>query len=672
MKSSIKYISVLFSLACVFSCVEEKFDDNLNTNDPNIIQFGIAKDSKTVYDESDPRQINWVSGDKISIYSAQALGDLKRADYSVTPSSDAKKDGTITAVTSSQQLKWGSDNAHTFYAVYPNDGGISIASDGRITFPSYHTQYVDFNPVDKIDTMYITKPRMSNYAYMVAKNTVNPLATPGPVFLNFKPIMTTLEVIVRGRKANLADVTVTGITIGFELPKNSNSTQFVYNVNGGTNGNGELEMQGTSSELKQETIFVGIKGPVNNGNAQDYVVLQPGEAVKLTVFIPPMEINGGKPIKIRVHATGNTEVVATLAAEIKPSSKRVIKLPAYPQASQTPTGNNWLTLLNDEIYVSQLSIPGTHDAATGDGTTFDLGKTQEKTLDEQFEMGIRAFDLRPARNSNGEIIIAHGLVATTYNWDAIMEKFKLFLENNPGEFVIIFFKHETEYATLNFITQPNSTAKWQSAMTTKLNAIKGVINPSTNKPYVIDFRPDLTIGDMRGRILFLCRDWTPYNNDKTTIVGGFTGWSHGPEGAEVDIYYNSTIKGKMNHQDTFSSNEAGSGDYVTIKWGAINNLLEKSRYFHTDPNMVNRWSLNHTSGYVGGTSTTNAYRENAANNHVKFYNKITGADWLGSTGIILSDFVGARKSGSYPVYGDLLPQAIIDNNYKFRMKRRGE
>ena len=49
--------------------------------------------------------------------------------------------------------------------------------------------------------------------------------------------------------------------------------------------------------------------------------------------------------------------------------------------------------LDDNIYVSQLSIPGTHDAATGDGTTFSLGKTQDMTLDQQFEMGIRAFDL---------------------------------------------------------------------------------------------------------------------------------------------------------------------------------------------------------------------------------------------------------------------------------------
>ena len=30
---------------------------------------------------------------------------------------------------------------------------------------------------------------------------------------------------------------------------------------------------------------------------------------------------------------------------------------------------------------------------------------------------------------------------------------------------------------------------------------------------------------------------------------------------------------------------------------------------------------------------------------------------------MMMDFVGARRSGSTNVYGDLLPQTIIDNNY---------
>ena len=78
------------------------------------------------------------------------------------------------------------------------------------------------------------------------------------------------------------------------------------------------------------------------------------------------------------------------------------------------------------------------------------------------------------------------------------------------------------------------------------------------------------------------------------------------------------------------------------------------------------------SDLTGSISSTDGYRENAGNNNIKLYNFINSSSWCGSTGIILMDFVGVHTSGSYTVYGDLCPQAIIDNNYKYRMKRKGE
>ena len=61
-------------------------------------------------------------------------------------------------------------------------------------------------------------------------------------------------------------------------------------------------------------------------------------------------------------------------------------------------------------------------------------------------------------------------------------------------------------------------------MLEKLNVMKNTINPSTNQSYTIDFRPDLTVGEMRGKILFMCRSWTKYN-DAGPVVGGYHDWS---------------------------------------------------------------------------------------------------------------------------------------------------
>jgi len=46
-------------------------------------------------------------------------------------------------------------------------------------------------------------------------------------------------------------------------------------------------------------------------------------------------------------------------------------------------------------------------------------------------------------------------------------------------------------------------------------------------------------------------------------------------------------------------------------------------------------------------------------------------DWVGNctaTGMIMMDWVGNFKSGRYEVYGDLLPQAIINNNFNYFKK----
>jgi len=623
--------------------------------------------SRTVYDEDDIYQINWTDGDKIRICCEEAE-DIKRADYEVIAPLDEQHKHKSTLKYNENGLKWGSDNGtHHFYAVYPADGSRVNVSNGIATFTHNRNQLCTVTgPVDA-NGHYATQPDMQN-AYMAAHLATGPV---NEVFLTFRPVMTTLNITVRGREAtNTGNITITGISIiNNNVPSpNATNGKFQYDI-----ANGQMAYSKNDAATPgTETTFVRIK------NGDDYSLdLAPGQSVTFTVFLPPLPVDAAHQLDVRVHATGETTQQVTIGGnkdvggntvEYAASSKGNLTLPYFPTEKN---GNNWITPLDDNIYVSQLSIPGTHDAGTGDGTFFRLGKTQELTLDQQFELGIRAFDLRPAVNSNGNVIITHGLVATTFVWSQVMERFKYYLSTNPGEFIIVLIRHENEY-----LSSQNSTANWQTKMQAELQEIQEAVNPATGESYCIDFRPDLTVGDMRGKILFLCRDWTKYDDNGPT-VGGYTGWSHNVNGAEVAIY-NRTARGTMNIQDCYGPKEDGkssvfnTGPFPALKWNAIQTLLDKSMRFHTDASMVNRWSVNHTSGYTSWESTTNAYRKNAANNNVRLYNYINRPAWEGSTGIIVMDFVGARTSGNYTVYGDLCPQAIIDNNYKFLMKRKGE
>ena len=46
----------------------------------------------------------------------------------------------------------------------------------------------------------------------------------------------------------------------------------------------------------------------------------------------------------------------------------------------------WMSGLDDATPFARLSIPGTHDAVTGDGTAFSIGRTQSLGLSAQWDL----------------------------------------------------------------------------------------------------------------------------------------------------------------------------------------------------------------------------------------------------------------------------------------------
>ena len=65
---------------------------------------------------------------------------------------------------------------------------------------------------------------------------------------------------------------------------------------------------------------------------------------------------------------------------------------------------NWMSQLDDNAFICQLSIPGAHDACA---SSFSFpssiaaavsGKVQTKSVEQMLPLGVRAFDLRPDVN----------------------------------------------------------------------------------------------------------------------------------------------------------------------------------------------------------------------------------------------------------------------------------
>ena len=72
--------------------------------------------------------------------------------------------------------------------------------------------------------------------------------------------------------------------------------------------------------------------------------------------------------------------------------------------AQVSDYQNWMSQLDDNAFICQLSIPGAHDACA---SSFSFpssiaaavsGKVQTKSVEQMLPLGVRAFDLRPDVN----------------------------------------------------------------------------------------------------------------------------------------------------------------------------------------------------------------------------------------------------------------------------------
>lgn len=680
MKRNLLKISVFSAvlLVIVSGCKNDELDpDKIADGKGQNVSFTLSgQTTRTVYGEKDEINqkwpIYWADKDSIRIYCNEAE-DVTDAAYQVISTSLDGNSNKGTLNVNENGLKWGSDDGvHNFYAVYPNDVKKAKVENGFAYFALNYNQVCTITK-DAVNGNYIAEPDMKN-AFMVANVSTIPVED---VTLNFRPIMTTLDITVRGRATtNTGTITLTGISI-INNSVNYSMTDdgfFQYDIK-----NNKLV---TSSASEKGIIYTRLKNNINDKN-EYHIDIDPGQSVTFTVFLPPVPINDANKIDVRVHATGETTYSVTVggqddangkAIEYQPSSKGSLTLGWFPT---TQNGNNWITPLDDDIYVSQLSIPGTHDAATKDaGYLINAGRCQDLTIEEQLNIGIRAFDLRPTTRSwgsvnsdgNKNLPIYHGATSCKTDMKTVFNTFNKYLDNNPGEFIIVTCRWENE-ADVHIAT------KWDTFNTCMTNFLNNEeFYPAKRK---VSFQKDLTIGDMRNKILIIMRPNQGSSPDifyadnaleGTTFISG---WPAGGADVREGVYFKSQYEGSATGyaviQDYYNPSDAQA------KIDLVKKELDLSAKSHTDVNYQNIWFINHCSGYIGSAASYDAYSNNASETNPNIYNYLNGSEKpVGSTGIMMLDFVGKRVAAvsSMTVYGDLLPQAIIDNNYKYQMKKR--
>lgn len=315
------------------------------------------------------------------------------------------------------------------------------------------------------------------------------------------------------------------------------------------------------------------------------------------------------------------------------------------------TGKTWMTDLPDAIRINQISIPGTHDTCTKgvDSAFVEQAQTQWLWTGEQWDCGVRAMDLRPIHYSKySDMRIYHGGIGCNMDFDDALDIIRNKLRAMPNDTAVIIINHETSSPSDLCQILPTSFWKGNKAIQDQLGEFDDIS---------VKYHKGLTLGEMRGKALFLSRDPESDIEPHGAYAYGFNKKNNKIGTSETD----------PSKYETLWVQDKDNPDGKDDKRAALKEYFDDfSNAADGNPN-CEIWCFNHTSGYIGSPPFPINYPDNAEN--------VNGwaADYIkdsikGPAGIVMMDFAGThtrkRFNTDYTVYGDTLVNATIEHNYR--------
>ena len=156
--------------------------------------------------------------------------------------------------------------------------------------------------------------------------------------------------------------------------------------------------------------------------------------------------------------------------------------------AQNADTKRWMSALPESVLMYELSIPATHDSGAMFGG-FSL-KTQDATIKAQLEKGVRGFDIRLKPRPEGKLGVYHDVKYQKITWeDDVLPAMIHFLKENPSETLWVSLKKEG-----------GNTEQY-------CKLISASLQDKELEAYIVkNVSANLTLGDCRGKILFVHRD----------------------------------------------------------------------------------------------------------------------------------------------------------------------
>lgn len=406
---------------------------------------------------------------------------------------------------------------------------------------------------------------------------------------------------------------------------------------------GPVTLTTNGDEVPQFAYGSGQRVAYGSSEASDVVTLYTDGGSTTSpqgyeLLLRPISLSRGVLVTLRTTDGGTY----SQHFDVEPGKENVL------QFTQTTSQNLWMSTLPGGTWLSMLSVPGAHDAATSSvsGLLAGTARCQEYSIADMLARGVRAFDLRPRYNSSKEsdiqlanLTISHGIIDTGVRFVDAIDALVSFVREHPSETVSVLMQKENASGT-------DYSETWRTS-------IRECFNDPARRPYLLDaFQSNLRLDDVRGKVCVVSR--TPYGAGGyyTDIVGAiFNGWADNTSVTDYSgrLYVNGNrVTCTANLQDLYDTN-------ANAKKPAFDEML---RYSSTNTD-ASRYHYNYTSiayKFLGTSIENNAKTMNP-------YAATALDEATGPAGFIYSDYIGSKNHS-----GDRLLRSIIDLNHRYAYK----
>lgn len=637
--------------------------------------------------------VYWEDGDKITILCPQASNGT-RVEYTITPlEGDKTTSADVTKLDPNKPgLQWnGNKDEHEFFAFYPAEAirGEAEPDDGIVTVNIPAEQ----DPVkwEKKDDNTWVGIANTDYAYMWAYNKVKKSETPQgkSIPLPFKPMTTVLEITVNGPKSGsqaVSQVTVTSVNPArADNPNTILSGEVKCNIRAAAEGGKAIcEAAGNMNEVRNR-IAVNLFDAKGDGK---YPTLSAGEKLKVYVSIMPKDesIEKGN-LKVTVAGVNTPAKEKTLkTATIIAHAINKVNLPALDATGTQTDINYWMSNLDPNIYLTELSWPGSKMSSVTPNVVGN-GFVQSASLTEQFESGVRAFDFPTIKAGllSDDIVLGYEtflgptssigtkLKAALDELATCLDKAEEAGKKQEAVFVNI------SYAASRFIISLDMERSW---LRTLMSTFK---NWKNDRICTSEVNANTTLGDVAGKIILRIhvKGEDVYNKFTTELPAQFVCYSSPYTGQLVPMSWGTSSK--TNGLQLFYEEETrlenggildlnkNDGDAQTKK-DHVAAVVQESVTHYNQNDDHNIWYLIDLGGYYNSTLLVLGYYygEGVAKDLTPYFFKFFNTrEQNASLGVVYMNFADNRANYGAKYGCDQLIQTIINNNFTFQLRTRG-